>query len=433
MEFGKIAIWILEMMEFVLGVCILIPEMFDGNIRRKEKIAFWLPTLIAAGVYAYNGTLSWIALPGAIVFSLFMMLLFVFHRKYIFHVGIWMHFFLASVMLLKLPFLLAVGYEKGQNIILINKKLPDGLALTGEGVCVGLLAGIFFAFRKKKCKISSLSKWFWWELLLVGILEVMVIHFITDSCTQTIEFTYLIINLCFIVIFILLIAVVIILYILQQTQIQKKTLKMVADIQRKYKAELQSQYEDMAKRNHDIRTERSYLYHRLSENSVEAALSFLQEKMDMVPGNTGIWTGVKFLDFMITIKKTEMDKRKIRFQLYSDYQTLNIGEDDFGIIFGNLLDNAIEAAERCEEDSRWVRIELIEKASIFGLKVCNSCRKSYNRSERLLYKSTKSGTGHGFGLRIVEELTDKWGGTIQYDFMENECCVMVLFRSGGNI
>lgn len=72
------------------------------------------------------------------------------------------------------------------------------------------------------------------------------------------------------------------------------------------------------------------------------------------------------MDFLISIKKRDMDLKHILFRLYSDFMSLPISESEFGIVLGNLLDNAIEAAEKCELDKRWIQVDLIGKVNITG-------------------------------------------------------------------
>lgn len=63
--------------------------------------------------------------------------------------------------------------------------------------------------------------------------------------------------------------------------------------------------------------------------------------------NTMDWTGNGILDFILSQKKAEMDQKEIVFHIFSVPLTeLPFSDSEIISLFGNLLDNAIEACER---------------------------------------------------------------------------------------
>ena len=152
----------------------------------------------------------------------------------------------------------------------------------------------------------------------------------------------------------------------------------------------------------------------------------LEEKMGMSFTGTEIWTGHKYIDFLISTKKKEMDLKHILLRLYSDFMSLPMSESDFGIVLGNLLDNAIEAAEKCEVDKRWIQMDLIGKGCTFQLKVKNASMESPQRRGEQFCTTKKEKQGHGWGLKNVEEIVRKWKGTIKYTYTEETFEVLIL-------
>ncbi|MBQ7900554.1 MAG: GHKL domain-containing protein [Clostridia bacterium] len=121
------------------------------------------------------------------------------------------------------------------------------------------------------------------------------------------------------------------------------------------------------------------------------------------------------------------------------YPTINISNEavryinnsDIAVLFGNLFDNAIEAAEKTDE-----------KIIAFSIKMQNEyvsvyMENSYNKQHSdIELKTTKENkTEHGFGTRIVKKLVRENGGMIE--FFENSyglfCCDILLRRFEKNI
>nr|WP_314459948.1 ATP-binding protein [uncultured Clostridium sp.] len=90
-----------------------------------------------------------------------------------------------------------------------------------------------------------------------------------------------------------------------------------------------------------------------------------------------------------------------------------ISDSDMISMFGNLLDNALEAAAKCEAEKRTVHIKLFMGTNYFLIfRIENSFRvKAKKEGDRLL--STKEDSKHhGLGVGIVTSLAEKYGGSL---------------------
>ena len=99
---------------------------------------------------------------------------------------------------------------------------------------------------------------------------------------------------------------------------------------------------------------------------------------------------------------------------------------DVGIIFGNLLDNAIEAAEKT--DDKRITVDIQIKGNYLSVVITNSIKESVlkDNSELLTSKSDKE--MHGIGLKSVEAVVKKYDGMLQF-YEENDefCCHILLY------
>ncbi len=103
---------------------------------------------------------------------------------------------------------------------------------------------------------------------------------------------------------------------------------------------------------------------------------------------------------------------------------------DINVMLGNLLENAIKAADKTENKYLSVHIKL--KRGILKVKIENSFESSYilrkeqNRKDTIL-KTTKPFTKqHGIGLKNVKKIVEKYNGTMAVTAQEGIFCVNLL-------
>lgn len=97
-----------------------------------------------------------------------------------------------------------------------------------------------------------------------------------------------------------------------------------------------------------------------------------------------------------------------------------ISDADMISMFGNLLDNALEAAGRCSPENRKVNIKIFKGNNYFLIfYIENSYAVAVKREgERFLSTKTNS-KGHGLGIGIVANLAEKYGGTLNLEEKED--------------
>ena len=103
-----------------------------------------------------------------------------------------------------------------------------------------------------------------------------------------------------------------------------------------------------------------------------------------------------------------------------------IDEADIVVLFGNLLDNAIEAAEKTVD--KHIIIEFGIKAAYLSIVVSNTVIASVLRTNPNLETTKNDKYIHGIGLRSVHNIVEKYDGLI--DFFEEDnyfgCHVMLV-------
>lgn len=127
-------------------------------------------------------------------------------------------------------------------------------------------------------------------------------------------------------------------------------------------------------------------------------------------------SGNKLLDVILNRYVLECQKRGLAFEYSVKVCNLKDVEDmDLVAILGNLLDNAIEAAEKSQEKTVYLETSL--RNSYRVILIQNSSlppRESYGR----LQTSKPDRSMHGFGLKSVAQCLKKYHGDLHWEYDE---------------
>lgn len=102
---------------------------------------------------------------------------------------------------------------------------------------------------------------------------------------------------------------------------------------------------------------------------------------------------------------------------------ISLSDTELVSLFGNLLDNAMEAAERTENP--WVKLESSAKGGQWILKVTNSKLAEEKPMERDM--ATTKGGGHGLGTKIIAKIVKRHKGVIEYKDLSESFEAMAVF------
>ena len=97
---------------------------------------------------------------------------------------------------------------------------------------------------------------------------------------------------------------------------------------------------------------------------------------------------------------------------------------DLCAISGNILDNAIEAAQQVPIEQRYLTLSAAPVESMWRIRLENSCTGNYRIDEGEMLTTKKSGW-HGVGLRRVQQLAEKHGGYVVIDAGERRFVIEI--------
>ena len=218
--------------------------------------------------------------------------------------------------------------------------------------------------------------------------------------------------------------------------------QMSKDNQTKLEYELMKEKEKYSKESMEI-IKRSNEELREFKHDLKNYLLPLQEAMETMPQSemvkvwekinqkiedvqTLIQTGNSYVDSMINTKITLARSEKVDVKCTILSKMEGIDDLEFCSVFGNLMDNAIEA-ERKVTGKKEIIIFVEEKMGYLRLEIQNKIEKSVLNENSSLNTTKKDTSSHGIGHKSVKRTMQKVGGALKYYETGDLFCAEAVF------
>lgn len=168
----------------------------------------------------------------------------------------------------------------------------------------------------------------------------------------------------------------------------------------------------------------------------ETALVISEQCRQYIGGNL---SGQPIVDALLAYKRKECDDRGIQLEVKTAaFPSEGVSEEEYVGLLGNLLDNAMEAAERTTKP--WVCLKSFKASGQWILEVTNA---------KLIDEAPLAGNmetikvdkeNHGLGVKIVKRIVKKYRGIVNYRDYEDSFEVIIAIplveiegRNTGNV
>ena len=200
-----------------------------------------------------------------------------------------------------------------------------------------------------------------------------------------------------------------------RVELEKNSLK---DAARQTKMELliyqnkQELYTKQGKRLHEYKNQLLTISDMLEQGLVSQTLQYTQG----LTGEIGkalerIYTNHPVVDAILNMKRQEALNRGVNVNLMcGDLRDMILKEDEIIILLGNLLDNAIEAAEKCESEGM-VLVRIVREKRQLVITVKNSYAGQLHLEDSRLMTSKLDEENHGYGLVAIQDIAGRYDGT----------------------
>lgn len=191
------------------------------------------------------------------------------------------------------------------------------------------------------------------------------------------------------------------------------------------------QYQRTERLRHDMKNHIIALSGLCKDKEWEKIGHYLKRLESAGLDEDGDLTGSKVVDALLCGKRQWAKKEKIRWEC--DVQiprASGISEFDLCIIFGNLLDNALEACERMSGEGRFIHVQAGMAKTYFLLEIKNSTDStvSFDATEKRKAGMTQKGNTieHGIGLQNVSDVVDQYNGSMNIEVEDGIFTVAIL-------
>lgn len=207
---------------------------------------------------------------------------------------------------------------------------------------------------------------------------------------------------------------------------QVRELEQQAKIQYEYYLAQSKKYDQTVQILHDVNKHIKSIEELYELEQEHTASEYAKEIRDTLkPLIPVCYTENPILNILLTDKEAIMKEKGI----CVDINVGNVNLDfivpiDVTTIFGNLLDNAIEAAETVE-GNRYIYIRISSYQKMIVVRIENNCNDVKWRND---FPVSKKGKGRGIGLLNVKSSIEKYDGTLTLRQEENKFIVELFIN-----
>lgn len=207
---------------------------------------------------------------------------------------------------------------------------------------------------------------------------------------------------------------------------EKETLVSLLQLQA-HQAEMSKKEQDILNMKfHDMKHQIIALKSMHGEEK-NATLAELEKSIDVYGDYAK--TGNDTLDIILTQKSLLCTEENITFTYIIDGSAFSfMSVSDLTSLFGNIIDNAIEAVSKEEGDYRLIKISASVKNGFLSLNEENYVTEKVSfSSDGLPISKKENQVYHGFGSKSIKYIARKYGGTYSFTQKGNRFQVSLLF------
>ena len=216
-----------------------------------------------------------------------------------------------------------------------------------------------------------------------------------------------------------------------QIRFEKDTLHNIMEMQYK-NYQLSKENIDMVNRKyHDLKHQINLLK---TQAYVGKSTSYLEKmEREIRVYETQNKTGNQILDAVLTNKAMICQNKEIELKFIVDGGALSFMEDmDVSALFGNMLDNAIESAEKQrEKQKRLIWLYVTKEKQFVRIRTENYCDEKIQFKNGMPVTTKKDRRLHGYGMKSIKSTVEKYHGSVVAAQENNWFELKILLPAGG--
>jgi len=189
-------------------------------------------------------------------------------------------------------------------------------------------------------------------------------------------------------------------------------------------------HEELRRFQHDYHNLHLGLYSALMQKDFEKALSYLQsDEMSLCKISNAYETGNVVLDVLLGEKQIFADgfNTKIRFEGIMPGNLLSTA--DICIVFGNALDNAIEACAKLPKtEEKVITVKVSQSRKFLFIRITNPVISNVQINNNSIVTTKADKQAHGIGMHSIHTIAKKHSGTVSLSCEDNVFSIEIDFN-----
>ena len=211
--------------------------------------------------------------------------------------------------------------------------------------------------------------------------------------------------------------------LLNKTQRESEKLRLSAqqeEFRFQYAQNVKKQYDEISQVRHDMKQTHSVVMSLLMEEKTDEAIEYMQKAAKRISEfDVLIDVGNDFVNAILNAKLSEAKRNGITVLCSADKNASGIDEVDLCSLIGNMLDNAIEACEKCRDRQRVIEIKIQMHDNKYLLMIENTAPENALENNKQLATTKDDTSRHGYGVKSIRSIAEKYNGMVDFSQIED--------------
>lgn len=179
-------------------------------------------------------------------------------------------------------------------------------------------------------------------------------------------------------------------------------------------------------KSHDLKKQIAMLRNaEIPDKEKVMGLSEIEQAVSIYENS--IKTGNQDLDIVLADKGLYCHKYGIQTSYMIDGKKLSFMEPcDIYSLFGNAMENAIECVKNLPQEQRLISLRVCQTGAFLGIHMGNYCPNTLHFVDGLPATSKEDSRYHGFGLKSIRYLAEKYGGFLSVEQKNNNFILDII-------
>ena len=186
--------------------------------------------------------------------------------------------------------------------------------------------------------------------------------------------------------------------------------------------------QDLKELRHDMRKHFWMIEYYVEHDEFKKLKEYVRSISDDLDKADNIFTNIPpYLSILISEKLKIARSKGIQTDAFIKISEFGMRDRDLNVLFSNILDNAIEAAEQVKEAHPYIDLEVTKEKDVIQIKCSNSANElHYEGGELVTTKEDKA--NHGFGMTIIKNTVRKYGGKTEITYENREFTILIHYK-----